>query len=109
MMWPKNLSGVGTLSDAGRWSTSSVEIRGSINSDLIFAVYSASCRCCARTACAWTKTPAVARAATADQRRNPEGRDILPPRCILGTVGGTEPGGSALYGYAGGRGPARPW
>ena len=41
----KNLSGVGTVSEAGRWSTSSVEIRGSCRCSLIFAVYSASIFC----------------------------------------------------------------
>src|SRR5688572_23721129 len=43
-MRPKNLSGVGTLLDAGRWSTSSVEMRGSWRYSLILAVYSASTR-----------------------------------------------------------------
>ena len=41
-MWPRNFNGVGTLSDAGRWSTSSVVIRGSDKYSLILAVYSAS-------------------------------------------------------------------
>src|SRR5688572_1729492 len=43
-MRPKNLSGVGTVADAGRWSTSSVVMRGSWRYSLIFAVYSASMR-----------------------------------------------------------------
>src|SRR6188508_3681158 len=44
-MCPRNLSGVGTLSDAGRWSTSSVEMRESVSELLMSAVYSASCFC----------------------------------------------------------------
>src|SRR5829696_4632013 len=43
----KNFSGVGTVADAGRWSTSSVEMRGSWRYSLIFAVYSGSLACCA--------------------------------------------------------------
>ena len=37
---PRNLSGVGTFDDAGRWSTSSVLIRASCRYSLIFLVYS---------------------------------------------------------------------
>jgi hypothetical protein len=59
-MRPRNLSGVGTVLDAGRWSTSSVVMRGSWRYSLIFLVYSSSFGCeaglaalvvlCARTA-----------------------------------------------------------
>src|SRR5688572_901745 len=42
---PRNLSGVGTVVDAGRWSTSSVVIRGSCRYSLIFRVYSSSFGC----------------------------------------------------------------
>src|SRR5690242_21482188 len=57
-MRPRNLSGVGTVPDAGRWSTSSVVMRGSWRYSLIFLVYSSSFGCdagfaapafCART------------------------------------------------------------
>src|SRR4051812_48988839 len=42
---PRNLSGVGTVLDAGRWSTSSVVIRESWRYSLIFFVYSSSFGC----------------------------------------------------------------
>src|ERR1043165_4945559 len=81
-IWPKNLSGVGTLVDAGRWSTSSVVIRGSVRYSLILAVYSASCFCgaaaAARAPAELVRVSAVASPANADQRRNPVG-DIGPP------------------------------
>src|SRR4029453_8284023 len=51
-MCPRNLSGVGTLSDAGRWSTSSVEIRGSGKYCLMALVYSTSYFWPAAGACA---------------------------------------------------------
>jgi hypothetical protein len=44
---PWNLSGVGTVADAGKWSTSSVVMRGSCSYSLILAVYSTSTACCA--------------------------------------------------------------
>src|SRR5688572_1010940 len=47
---PRNLSGVGTVLDAGRWSTSSVVIRGSCRYSLIFRVYSSSMGCVPRAA-----------------------------------------------------------
>jgi hypothetical protein len=37
-MVPRNLSGVGTVLEAGRWSTRSVEKRGSVRYSLILAV-----------------------------------------------------------------------
>src|SRR6185503_7803799 len=80
-MWPRNLSGVGTVADAGRWSTSSVVMRGSVRYSLIFAVYAASLRC---AGAAWPRATVafnkqVAMAAGAAQRRKPEVPDILPP------------------------------
>src|ERR1700733_371595 len=42
---PKNLSGDGTVSEAGMWSTSSVVTRGSWRYCLISLVYSSSIRC----------------------------------------------------------------
>src|SRR3954454_9727365 len=42
---PRVFSGVGTVLDAGRWSTSSVVIRGSWRYSLIFFVYSSSFGC----------------------------------------------------------------
>src|SRR3954468_12754993 len=44
-MRPRNLSGVGTVLDAGRWSTNSVVMRESWRYSLIFAVYSWSIAC----------------------------------------------------------------
>src|ERR1043166_3755274 len=44
-MRPKNLSGEGTVSDAGMWSTSSVEMRGSCRYSLMSRVYSSSSFC----------------------------------------------------------------
>ena len=44
-MRPKNLSGDGTVSEAGMWSTSSVVMRGSCRYCLISLVYSSSIRC----------------------------------------------------------------
>src|SRR4051812_14831633 len=80
MMWPRNLSGVGTVADAGRWSTSSVEIRGSERLALILAVYSTSifCAACAHAAGACESTPAAANA-MGHWRISPVERDILTP------------------------------
>src|ERR1051325_12035403 len=104
-MCPKNFSGVGTLLDAGRWSTSSVVIRGSVRYSLIFAVYSASCFCGAAAAAACARARlgtliAIASPAIADKRRNP-GWDIVPPNGGLGL-------GCSINAYAPVRQGARP-
>src|SRR3954469_15684842 len=82
-MWPRNLSGVGTVAEAGRWSTSSVEMRGSDNSCLIFAVYSASCfwAACANAAGTMTTCDSApaANSAILHRRIEPVERDILSP------------------------------
>src|SRR5215472_11091152 len=44
-MRPRNLSGEGTVSDAGMWSTSSVVMRGSCRYSFISLVYSSSSFC----------------------------------------------------------------
>src|SRR5271169_1532187 len=44
-MRPRNFSGEGTVSDAGMWSTSSVEMRGSWRYSLMSLVYSSSIFC----------------------------------------------------------------
>src|SRR5215218_2606049 len=59
-MRPRNLSGVGTVLDAGRWSTSSVVIRGSCRYSLIFRVYSSSFGCAGRAAPALCASAAAA-------------------------------------------------
>src|SRR5688500_8443776 len=64
---PRNLSGVGTVLDAGRGSTSSVVIRGSCRYSLIFRVYSSSFGCAVRVALA--PLAFCARAAGADAVR----------------------------------------
>src|ERR1039457_7240950 len=51
-MRPKKLSGEGTVSEAGMWSTSSVEMRGSCRYCLMSLVYSSSIFCGAADAVA---------------------------------------------------------
>src|SRR5262245_15269570 len=89
-MRPKNLSGVGTTSDAGRWSTSSVITRGSAVYSLIFAVYSASIFCDAALFDAGAfdcaarfdaATPARTRTARTDERRVVR-MNIKPPAAV---------------------------
>src|SRR5258708_28814999 len=75
-MRPRNLSGVGTVADAGRWSTSSVVIRGSWRYSLILAVYAESFGCWASIGAAATR----ARAEVATQRGSARGSNIGPPR-----------------------------
>src|SRR5256885_7806397 len=78
---PRNLSGVGTVFDAGRWSTSSVVMRGSCRYRLISAVYAESFGCCARALSGANVTAGRAdRAARIETRRKI--RDIMPPRAI---------------------------
>src|SRR6266550_1536692 len=79
-MWPRNLSGVGTVADAGKWSTSSVEIRGSESRFLIIAVYSAStfCVACANSGAVCDSAPAASTAAL-HRRIEAVERDILSP------------------------------
>src|SRR3569833_1118170 len=77
-MWPRNLSGVGTVADAGRWSTSSVEMRGSDSRCLISDVYSASCFCAVWAAVTDTGATAPAAAIVRLQRQSDAlERDIL--------------------------------
>src|ERR1035441_7512282 len=56
-MRPRNLSGDGTVSDAGMWSTSSVVMRGSCRYSLMSLVYSSSIFCGAAAAGAGARLP----------------------------------------------------
>src|SRR5919199_2097006 len=89
---PRNFSGVGTVLDAGRWSTSSVVMRGSWRYSLIFAVYSAS----TRRPVDWATTAGAEPAyVMAIARATPARRDVLrgsivpaPPPRGLGSLTG---------------------
>src|SRR5687768_5886031 len=67
---PWNLSGVGTVLLAGRWSTSSVVMRASCRCSLILAVYAESMGCWATAGAATIAPNAIARTVL---------RNILPP------------------------------
>src|SRR3954469_10395080 len=78
---PKNFSGVGIVSEAGRWSTSSVLIRGSCVYSLILAVYSSSSFCLAGWRdCASGFRPGLSRSndSTASAKRTSELRSGAP-------------------------------
>src|ERR1051326_1640540 len=76
---PKNLRGVGTVLEAGRWSTSSVVMRGSWRYSLIFFVYSSSLACCAPAGDGGATTPWAAARAQPSRRAEATLRDIMPP------------------------------
>src|SRR6476661_10003869 len=87
-MRPRNLSGVGTVLDAGRWSTSSVVMRGSWRYSLIFLVYSSSFGCeagfaapaafCARTGDCGASAHSAATAMGHANRRTGRNRSDIP-------------------------------
>src|SRR5690242_897332 len=86
-MRPRNLSGVGTVLDAGRWSTSSVVMRGSWRYSLIFLVYSSSFGCdagfaapafCARTVDCGASAQSAAAAIGHANRRTGRIRSDIP-------------------------------
>src|ERR1043166_6505593 len=76
---PKNLRGVGTVLEAGRWSTNSVVMRGSWRYSLIFFVYSSSLACCAPAGDGRASTPAAAAGDQASRRAEANLRDIMTP------------------------------